>query len=119
MALTYIDSFLDTIPEEWMRATFVDRLDNARLIVDDGSFGDVEGANTALSLFMGLSTQERNNEISRLRILNTVDQWAKNSSTTIADINSIVTSLRQIRDAKQAAENTQPEPIGETGETGE
>ncbi len=110
MALTYIDNFLDSIPEEWMRTTFVDRLDSARLLVDDGSFGDMEGANTALGLFMGLSTEERIAEINRLRLLNTVDQWASSPEVTVADINSIVTSLRTIRDAKQTAEQTPETP---------
>lgn len=110
MALTYIDNFLDSIPEEWMRTTFVDRLDSARLLVDDGSFGDMEGANTALGLFMGLSTEERIAEINRLRLLNTVDQWASSPEVTVADINSIVTSLRTIRDAKQTAGQTPETP---------
>jgi hypothetical protein len=110
MALTYIDNFLDSIPEEWMRNTFVDRLDSARLLVDDGSFGDMEGANTALGLFMGLSTEERIAEINRLRLLNTVDQWANSSEATVTDINSIITSLRTIRDAKQAEEQTPETP---------
>ena len=116
MALTSIDTFLDNLSDDWMRTTFVDRLDNARMVVDDATFGDVEGANAAFSSFMALTLQERITEISRLRTLNMVDQWANSPSSSIADINSIITSLRSIRDAKQAAADAAatPEPEPET-----
>lgn len=117
MAVTQIDNFLDGIQEPWMRQTFVDRLDNARLIVDDSSFGNVEGANQSLSLFMALSSEERTREISRLRILNQVDQWASDMNVSTSDINSIITSLRAIRDAKiEAAQTSEPEDTPENTE---
>ena len=112
MPITKIDNYLDTMPDPWMRSTFVDRLENARLLVDDESYGDPETANEAFTEFMKLgSAAERMEEISRLRIINTVDEWAKRAETSVADINAVITSLRNIRDEKTKPEpDPQPEP---------
>lgn len=104
-----IDQFIDGLSEDWMRSVFVDRLENARLLVDDDTFGDKVGANDAVAAFLQLSTSERLAEVERLRIRNIVTQWAK--TATKDAINSLVTILRTIRDID-------PE-IGVTGETGE
>lgn len=74
MAANTIDLFVDTLPEDWMQSVFVDRLENARLLVDDETFGDAEGANSAVASFLQLSSNERLAEIERLRIRNTATQ---------------------------------------------
>ena len=45
MAASIIDQFIDGLSEDWMRSVFIDRLENARLLVDDDTFGDKTGAN--------------------------------------------------------------------------
>ena len=116
MALTSIDSFLDELGEDWMRTTFVERLENARLLVDDEQFGSMEGMSDLLSSFMRLSADARRLEVVRLRVVNTCDSWASDPATTVADINSVITSLRAIRDAKLAPE---PEPEDEEDDADE
>lgn len=116
MAANIIDQFIDGLSEDWMRSVFVDRLENARLLVDDETFGDTEGANNAVASFLQLSTAERLAEIERLRVRNIATQWAK--TATVAAINSLVTALRDIRDNRTPEEGTTGE-AGETGETGE
>jgi hypothetical protein len=71
MAVTSIDRFIDSLTEDWMRSIFIDRLENARLLLDDETFGDSEGANIALGNFLQLSTPQRAAEIERLRVRNT------------------------------------------------
>ena len=95
-----------------MRSVFIDRLENARLLVDDETFGDAAGANDALASFLQLSTEQRLAEIERLRVRNIATQWAK--TATKDAINSLVTALRTIRDAIPEEGTT-----GETGESGE
>lgn len=112
MAVSIIDQFIDGLSEDWMRSVFVDRLENARLLVDDETFGDKEGANNAVASFLQLSTEQRLAEIERLRVRNIATQWAK--TATKDAINSLVTVLRTIRDAVPEEGTT-----GETGETGE
>lgn len=116
MPITKIDTYLDTMTDDWMRNTFVDRLENARMLVDDESYGDPEKSNEAFTEFMKLGTAaERAEEVSRLRIVNTVDSWARRKETSIADINTVITSLRAIRDEKQQPE-PEPEPEEATDE---
>lgn len=115
MAASIIDQFIDGLPEDWMRSVFVDRLENARLLVDDETFGDAVGANNALASFLQLTTEQRLAEIERLRVRNIVTQWAK--TATKDAINSLLTVLRTIRD-NVPEEGTTGE-IGEIGETGE
>lgn len=74
MAVSIIDQFIDGLSEDWMRSVFVDRLENARLLVDDETFGDTEGANSAVASFLQLSTAERLAEIERLRVRNIATQ---------------------------------------------
>lgn len=112
MAVSVIDQFIDGLPEDWMRSVFVDRLENARLLVDDETFGDATGANDALASFLQLTTEQRLAEIERLRVRNIATQWAK--TATKDAINSLVTALRTIRDTIPEEGTT-----GETGETGE
>ena len=112
MAASIIDQFVDGLSEDWMRSVFVDRLENARLLVDDDTFGDKTGANNAVAAFLQFTTEQRLAEIERLRIRNIATQWAKTASKDA--INSLVTALRAIRDA--VPEDTPEE--GETGETG-
>lgn len=112
MAVSIIDQFIDGLSEDWMRSVFVDRLENARLLVDDETFGDKEGANNAVASFLQLSTEQRLAEIERLRVRNIATQWAK--TATKDAINSLVTVLRTIRDTIPEEGTT-----GETGETGE
>lgn len=111
MAVSIIDQFVDGLSEDWMRSVFIDRLENARLLVDDETFGDKEGANNAVASFLQLSTEQRLTEIERLRVRNITTQWAK--TATKDAINSLVTALRTIRDAIPEEGTT-----GETGETG-
>ena len=112
MAASIIDQFIDGLSEDWMRSVFVDRLENARLLVDDDTFGDKTGANNAVAAFLQLTTEQRLAEIERLRVRNIATQWAKTASK--GAINSLVTALRVIRDTVPA---DTPEE-GETGETG-
>ena len=125
MAASLIDQFIDGLSEDWMRSVFVDRLENARLLVDDETFGDKEGANNAVASFLQLSTEQRLAEIERLRVRNIATQWAK--TATKDAINSLVTALRAIRDAipeesgseggEDSGENTTPtEPETPSGE---
>lgn len=125
MAVSLIDQFIDSLSEDWMRSVFVDRLENARLLVDDETFGDKEGANNAVASFLQLSTEQRLAEIERLRVRNIATQWAK--TATKDAINSLVTALRAIRDAipeesgseggEDSGENTTPtEPETPSGE---
>ena len=115
MAASIIDQFIDGLSEDWMRSVFVDRLENARLLVDDETFGDAAGANNALASFLQLTTEQRLAEIERLRVRNIVTQWAK--TATKDAINSLLTVLRTIRD-NVPEEGTTGE-TGESGETGE
>lgn len=108
MAVSIIDKFIDALPEDWMCSVFVDRLENARLLVDDETFGDKEGANNAVAAFLQLSTEERLAEVERLRVRNIATQWAK--TATLSDINSLITALRAIRDAVPAEPETPTEP---------
>lgn len=112
MAVSIIDQFIDGLSEDWMRSVFVDRLENARLLVDDETFGNAAGANDALASFLQLTTEQRLAEIERLRVRNIATQWAK--TATKDAINSLVTALRTIRDAIPEEGTT-----GETGESGE
>lgn len=117
MAASIIDQFIDGLSEDWMRSVFVDRLENARLLVDDETFGDKEGANNAVAAFLQLSTEQRLAEIERLRVRNIATQWAK--TATKDAINSLVTVLRDIRDnmpAPSEEPTTEPEPETEGGE---
>ena len=116
MAVSTIDQFIDGLSEDWMKSVFVDRLENARLLVDDETFGDKAGANNAVADFLKLTTQQRLSEIERLRIRNIAIQWAKTAPKEA--INSLVTALRAIRDAVPAEGEGTPEE-GTTGETGE
>ena len=112
MAVKTIDQFIDGLSEDWMRSVFVDRLENARLLIDDETFGDKAGANDAVAAFLQFSTEQRLAEIERLRVRNVATQWAR--TATKDAINSLVTVLRAIRDAIPEQGTT-----GETGETGE
>lgn len=117
MAASIIDQFIDGLSEDWMRSVFVDRLENARLLVDDETFGDKEGANNAVAVFLQLSTEQRLAEIERLRVRNIVTQWAR--TATKDAINSLLTILRDIRDnmpAPSEEPTTEPEPETEGGE---
>ena len=113
MAASIIDQFIDGLSEDWMRSVFVDRLENARLLVDDETFGDKEGANNAVASFLQLSTEQRLAEIERLRVRNIATQWAR--TATKDAINSLVTVLRDIRDNMPTpSEEPTPEPEPET-----
>jgi hypothetical protein len=116
MAVSTIDQFIDGLSEDWMKSVFIDRLENARLLVDDETFGDKTNANNALANFLQLTTDQRLAEIERLRVRNTVTQWAKKA--TAGDINSLITVLRTIRDTAGQNQPTEPEPETpvETGE---
>jgi hypothetical protein len=74
MAVSTIDQFIDGLSEDWMKSVFIDRLENARLLVDDETFGDKANANNALANFLQLTTDQRLAEIERLRVRNTVTQ---------------------------------------------
>lgn len=115
MPIKTIDEYLDTIPEEWKRTAFVDRLENARMLVDDPEFASTEEVSKSLTTFLSLTGQERTTEVERLRVLNVAGIWAKKATTSVADINSVITSLRQIREAKKAPE-VEPEPESEVSE---
>lgn len=69
-----IDQFIDSLSEDWMRSVFVDRLENARLLIDDSAFGDSEGINNVVANFLQLSTERRLAEIERLRVRNVATQ---------------------------------------------
>ena len=122
MAVNIIDQFIDGLSEDWMRSVFVDRLENARLLIDDETFGNKEGANNAVASFLQLSTEQRLAEIERLRVRNVATQWAK--TATKDAINSLVTALRAIRDATSEDNNepensTSDEPENPTEDEGE
>ena len=116
MAVSIIDQFIDGLSEDWMKSVFVDRLDNARLLIDDETFGDTESANNAVASFLQLSVAQRLAEIERLRVRNVETQWAKTSD--VNSINSLITILRTIRDNLGNQTGTTGE-IGTTSETGE
>ena len=121
MAANLIDQFVDSLSEDWMRSVFVDRLENARLLIDDETFGNTQGANDAVASFLQLSNVQRLAEIERLRVRNIVVQWAKTADLNA--INSLITILRTIRDNPSETGNTgetgEINDIGETGNTGE
>ena len=116
MAVNIIDQFIDNLSEDWMKSVFVDRLDNARLLIDDETFGDTESANNAVASFLQLSVAQRLAEIERLRVRNVATQWAKTSD--VNSINSLITILRTIRDNLGNQTSTTGE-TGTTSETGE
>ena len=111
MAITRIDTFLESLPEQWMRDTFIERLDNSRLLIDEETFGDSTAATDVLTRFLQLESDARNTEILRIRMLNTVCRWAKTASEE--DINSIISALRREKDSR-----LEPEDPGD-GEGGE
>lgn len=94
MAINSIDQFIDTLPEDWMSSVFVDRLENARLLIDDNTFGSTDGVGDAVAEFLQLSTEERLAEIERLRIRNITVQWAKTADTSA--INSLIKTLHSM-----------------------
>lgn len=118
MAVSIIDQFLDSLPEDWMRNVFVERLENARLLLDDETFGDKEGANEVLVRFLQLAENERLTEIERLRIRNQVEAWAWKQTTSDADLVALITMLRDIRSKKQQPD-PEPEPEPEPENNGE
>lgn len=104
MAINSIDQFIDSLPEDWMSSVFVDRLENARLLVDDNTFGDTSGISDAVADFMQLSTKERLAEIERLRIRNMTIQWARTAD--IAAINALIKALHSM-EGNTTAEDTE------------
>ena len=118
MTIARLDSFLDGLQEEWMKSTFVERLESTRQLVDDQSMGSMEGANDILAAFIQLDATARNQEIQRARIRNTVTTWANRSDVDTSAINSIITALRAIRDAKNAVPE-EPEQEEDGGNEGD
>lgn len=112
MAITAIDTLLEGMEQDYQRTAFADRLDSTRMAVDDPAFGQATETAAAVRAFLGLEQQERELEVSRVRIAATVINWANDATTTVADINSIITILRAERDRK----SVQPEPEPEQGD---
>ena len=110
MAVSGMDAFIDSLTEDWLKNVFVDRLDNARLLVDDEQFGDKDGAATVLSSFMKLDAEGRTKEMERLRVRNQVVDWAKNEATLLSDVTAMIVTLRNIRDARKVEPEPEPEP---------
>ena len=119
MPISKIDALMKAMQEDYMRNVFADRLESARLAVDDPTFGDSAETAEALGAFMSLTPQERIYELNRVRILGTVLNWTNNEEVTVADINSIITALRSERDKKQATPDPEPDPEPEPELSGE
>ena len=78
-----------------------------------------EGRNVCPHCGYVFPKQERELEVSRVRIAATVINWANDATTTVADINSIITILRAERDRKSVQPEPEPEPNGDEGTEGE
>lgn len=117
MAITAIDNLLEGMEQDYQRTAFADRLDSTRMAVDDPAFGQASDTAEAVRAFLALDTQQRELEVARVRIAATVINWANDATTTIADINSIITVLRAERERKSVQPDPEPEPEGDGGET--
>lgn len=70
-----IETYIDSLGEDWQKNGFVDRLDSVKSII--ANEGYPEGAEEAIEAFLALDPATRDNVIRRLRVRNQVLEWAK------------------------------------------
>lgn len=69
-----IETYIDSLGENWQKNGFVDRLDSVKSII--ANEGYPQGAEEAIEAFLALDPAIRDAVIRRLRVRNQVLEWA-------------------------------------------
>jgi hypothetical protein len=69
-----IETYIDSLGENWQKNGFVDRLDSVKSII--ANEGYPQGAEEAIEAFLALDPATRDAVIRRLRVRNQVLEWA-------------------------------------------